>query len=104
MWAGRSRLPQAAARRYVSGEDTVRTRTLGKTGLVVSELTLGTWGLAGDAYGPVEHSDAEITIARALDLGINVVETAGIYGAGRMEELVGRVIAGRPEVIVVTIE
>ena len=80
----------------------VRTRILGKTGLVVSELSLGTWGLSGDAYGPVEISDAEITLARALEVGVNLIETADVYGAGAMEELVGRVTAGNPDVLICT--
>jgi aryl-alcohol dehydrogenase-like predicted oxidoreductase len=80
----------------------VRTRALGKTGLRVSELALGTWGLSGDAYGPVDEAVQERVVERALEMGVSVVDTADAYGGGRMERLVGRVIAGRGEIVVVT--
>jgi aryl-alcohol dehydrogenase-like predicted oxidoreductase len=80
----------------------VRTRALGKTGLRVSELALGTWGLSGDGYGPVEDAEQERVLARALEMGVNVIDTADAYGGGRMEQKVGKAIAGRGEVIVVS--
>jgi aryl-alcohol dehydrogenase-like predicted oxidoreductase len=70
----------------------VRTRPLGKTGLRVSELSLGTWGLSGDAYGPVTPEVAEETILRAVDIGFNLFDTADTYGAGKMEKLLGKVL------------
>jgi len=70
----------------------MRKRPLGKTGLIVSELALGTWGLSGDGYGPVEESVAERVIARALEMGISLFETSDAYGGGKMEALLGRVI------------
>jgi aryl-alcohol dehydrogenase-like predicted oxidoreductase len=69
---------------------------------VVSELALGTWGLSGDGYGAVEENDAEKVIARALEIGIDLVDTADAYGAGKMEALLGRVLRDRPDVRVVT--
>lgn len=63
----------------------MRTRKLGKTGLSVSELGLGTWGLSGDGYGPVADQDQDAVIDRALALGITLFETADVYGRGRME-------------------
>jgi aryl-alcohol dehydrogenase-like predicted oxidoreductase len=69
---------------------------------VASELALGTWGLSGDGYGAVSEEDAERTIARALDIGVTLVDTADAYGAGKMEALLGRVLRGKPEVRVVT--
>ncbi len=80
----------------------MRTRSLGKTGLRVSELSVGTWGLSGDAYGPVEERDQERVLKRALEMGVGLIETADAYGAGKMERLVGRAVAGRGEVCVVT--
>jgi aryl-alcohol dehydrogenase-like predicted oxidoreductase len=80
----------------------MRTRALGKTGLRVSELSLGTWGLSGDAYGPVEERDQENVLRRALEMGVGLIETADAYGAGRLEQLVGRAIAGLNEISVVT--
>ena len=74
----------------------VRPRPLGKTGLVVSELALGTWGLSGDGYGAVDPADAERTIARALDIGFTLIDTSDSYGGGAMEALLGRVLKTEP--------
>jgi aryl-alcohol dehydrogenase-like predicted oxidoreductase len=73
----------------------VRTRALGETGITISELTLGTWGLSGDAYGPVEASERDRVIDRALELGINAFETADVYGRGAMERCLGERLAGK---------
>jgi len=80
----------------------VRQRPLGKTGLVTSELALGTWGLSGEAYGPVDEADAEAVIARALDIGVTLFDTSDSYGGGRMELLLGRLCKGRDDVVIVT--
>ena len=80
----------------------MRQRALGKTGLVVSALGLGTFGVSGDGYGPVEPNDARESIERALELGVTLFETADAYGAGSMESLFGELLSKRPEAIVVT--
>jgi aryl-alcohol dehydrogenase-like predicted oxidoreductase len=77
-------------------------RPLGKTGLIVSELAIGTWGLAGETYGPVDDGDAERVVRRAIDMGFSLVDTADAYGGGRMEALVGRVLKDHPDLVVVT--
>jgi aryl-alcohol dehydrogenase-like predicted oxidoreductase len=69
--------------------------------LLVSELALGTWGLSGDGYGKVEPEEAERTILRALEIGVNLIDTSDSYGAGKTEALLGRIVAGR-DVMVVT--
>lgn len=68
----------------------MRKRKLGKTGLEVSELGLGTWGLSGDGYGPVSEEDIEATLDRAVEVGITLFDTADVYGAGRMQKLLGK--------------
>lgn len=80
----------------------MRKRPLGKTGLVVSELALGTWGLSGDGYGAVPAEEPERVLRRAVDMGFSLVDTADSYGGGRMEEVVGRVLADHPDLVVVT--
>ncbi len=80
----------------------MRKRALGKTGLYVAEMAIGTWGLSGEAYGPVAEPDAERVLRRCLEMGITLVDTADSYGGGRMERLVGRVIAKQDDVVVVT--
>jgi len=80
----------------------VRKRPLGKTGLVVSELAIGTWGLSGEPYGPVDEADAEKVLRRAVEMGFSLVDTADAYGAGRMEVLVGKVLRDHPDLVVAT--
>jgi aryl-alcohol dehydrogenase-like predicted oxidoreductase len=70
----------------------LRKRPLGKTGLLVSELALGTWGLSGDAYGAVSQDDLEATLRLALDLGINLIETSDAYGLGGVESAIGALL------------
>ncbi len=67
----------------------MRKRALGKTGLEVSELSLGTWGLSGDGYGPVTEAEQDAVIERALAFGIGLFETADSYAKGAMEKRLG---------------
>ena len=80
----------------------MRARSLGKAGPRVSELALGTWGLSGDGYGPVPEAEQEAVLRRALEMGFTLIDTADAYADGHMEELIGRAIAGRDDVVVVT--
>jgi aryl-alcohol dehydrogenase-like predicted oxidoreductase len=75
---------------------------LGKTGIRISEMSLGTWGLSGEAYGPVDEASQQRVLERALEMGISLIDTADAYGGGRMEHLIGRAVAGRRDVVVVT--
>jgi len=69
----------------------------------VTELALGTWGLSGDAYGPVSQAEAEAVVDRALELGITLFDTADCYAHGRMEQLLGdRIRKSGREVFVLT--
>lgn len=69
----------------------------------VSELALGTWGLSGEAYGTVSSAQADAVIGRALDLGINLYETADCYAEGGMERKLGeRLQAHKSQTFVVT--
>lgn len=80
----------------------MRRRTLGNTGLELSELCLGTWGLSGDGYGPVDDADQDAVIERAIALGINAFDTADSYGRGAMESRLGRLLEKHPDAIVIT--
>lgn len=77
-------------------------RPLGKTGLRVPDLALGTWGLSGDAYGSVDEATQQRVVERALEMGFQLIDTADAYGGGRMEQLLGRILADRRDVVVVT--
>ena len=67
----------------------MRKRQLGTTGVEISELSLGTWGLSGDAYGAVVDAEADRTIDAALSHGVTLFETADVYGKGAMEKKLG---------------
>jgi aryl-alcohol dehydrogenase-like predicted oxidoreductase len=67
----------------------VRKRPLGKTSLEVSELALGTWGLSGDGYGPVVFAEVDRVLDRAASSGVNLFDTADVYGRGAMEKKLG---------------
>src|SRR4030095_1385955 len=80
----------------------MRKRPLGKTGLVISELAIGTWGLSGDAYGKIEDGEAEIVLRRAIAIGMTLIDTSDAYGAGKMEQLCGKLLKDHPELVIVT--
>jgi len=69
-------------------------RPLGSGGLTVSRMGLGCMGMS-EFYGPGDEKESIRTIHRALDLGMNFLDTADIYGLGRNEELVGKAIRDR---------
>jgi aryl-alcohol dehydrogenase-like predicted oxidoreductase len=74
-------------------------RTLGRQGLVVSELGLGCMGMS-QSYGPGDDRESVATIHRALELGMTFLDTADMYGPFTNERLVGRAIAGRRDEVV----
>jgi aryl-alcohol dehydrogenase-like predicted oxidoreductase len=81
----------------------MRYRPFGRTGLNVSVVGFGCWPMAGDRYGAIEDGEAIKAIHRALDRGVNCVDTAPAYGAGHSEEVVARALEGRrQDLILVT--
>jgi aryl-alcohol dehydrogenase-like predicted oxidoreductase len=76
----------------------VETNKLGNSDMSLSPLGLGTWAIGGEQsrynWGPQDDLESTGAIRCALDLGINWIDTAPIYGSGRSEEVVGRALAG----------
>ncbi len=67
----------------------MRKRLLGRTGVEVSELALGTWGLSGDGYGAIVEAEADRVIDAALAQGVTLFDTSDVYGKGAMEKRLG---------------
>jgi len=77
-------------------------RKLGQSGMYVSAIGLGTWGIGGPPFwSQREETTSVATIQRAVDLGVNLIDTAPAYGFGLSEELVGRAIATRRDEVVI---
>ena len=76
-------------------------RPLGRTGLDVSAIGYGAWGIGGGLWVGAEDAESLRALHRAVDLGVNFVDTAYDYGQGRSEALVGQVIRERRETILV---
>ncbi|MEM1067599.1 MAG: aldo/keto reductase [Planctomycetota bacterium] len=72
-------------------------RELGNSGTSISVIGLGTWAIGGGdwkfGWGDQDDAEAIATIRRSIDLGINWIDTAAVYGFGKSEELVGRAVA-----------
>lgn len=79
----------------------MKSKRLGWTDLDLTRVGLGTWAIGGGdwrfAWGPQDDERSIATIHRALDIGINWIDTAAVYGLGHAEEIVGRAIAGMSE-------
>lgn len=76
-------------------------RRLGKTGFELSEISLGTWQVGGKWGSPFSHSNADAILNKAVDMGINFIDTADVYGEGESEKAVGRLLRSRSESIYV---
>jgi aryl-alcohol dehydrogenase-like predicted oxidoreductase len=77
------------------GDSFMQKRQLGNTGLNLTRVGLGTWAMGGPwqfGWGPQNDDDAIAAVLRALDEGINWIDTAPVYGCGHSEELVGQAL------------
>jgi aryl-alcohol dehydrogenase-like predicted oxidoreductase len=74
----------------------MRNRTLGHTGASVSEIGFGAWAIGG-SWGEQKEEESVAALHRALDLGVNFIDTAAGYGNGRSERIIGRVLKERKE-------
>jgi aryl-alcohol dehydrogenase-like predicted oxidoreductase len=78
----------------------MRYRSFGRTGWQVSEIGFGAWAIGAD-WGQVSEQDAIAALHAALDQGVNLIDTADVYGDGRSERLIAQALRGRREPICV---
>jgi aryl-alcohol dehydrogenase-like predicted oxidoreductase len=78
----------------------MKYRELGHTGWKVSEISFGAWAIGG-SWGEVDDHDSLAALHRAIDLGVNFIDTADVYGDGHSEQLIGRLLKERKETIYV---
>jgi aryl-alcohol dehydrogenase-like predicted oxidoreductase len=82
----------------------MQQRKLGYTDLHLTTVGFGAWAIGGPweyGWGPQDDDESRATIQRALDLGINWIDTAAAYGLGHSEEVVGRALKGRRDRVIV---
>jgi aryl-alcohol dehydrogenase-like predicted oxidoreductase len=75
-------------------------RALGRTGWKVSEVSFGAWAIGG-AWGRVDDSESIAALNKAIDMGVNFIDTADVYGDGHSEQLIADVLKGHRETIYV---
>jgi aryl-alcohol dehydrogenase-like predicted oxidoreductase len=78
----------------------MRCRELGRTGWKVSEISFGAWAIGG-SWGAVDDKESMAALHKAIDYGVNFIDTADVYGMGRSERLIARLKRDRKEQIVV---
>jgi len=90
----------------LKGDTIVKKRILGKNGPQLSEIGFGAWAIGGPweyGWGPVDDTESIKAIHRAIDLGINWIDTAAVYGLGHSEEVVAKALKGkRKEIFLAT--
>jgi len=83
----------------------MKYRELGKTGLKVSEIGFGAWAIGGDlhgnSYGPTDDKISTAALQRAIELGLNFLDTADVYGWGHSEELIGKCLRGKRDRVII---
>ena len=76
-------------------------RSLGRTGWDVSEMGFGAWGIGGDAWGKTDDTDAVAALHKAIELGVNFIDTADVYGNGHSEQLIAQVRKQHSEKLII---
>src|ERR1700693_4812257 len=81
-------------------KESMHYRALGRTGWKVSEISFGAWAIGG-SWGQVSDEDSMAALHKAIDCGVNFMDTADVYGGGRSERLIARLKKERKEEIIV---
>ena len=84
----------------------MKYRELGRSGLKVSELGFGTWGIGGNqngaiGYGPTDDDESIAALETAFDQGINFFDTSDLYGFGKSESLLGKAFSHRRDRVII---
>jgi aryl-alcohol dehydrogenase-like predicted oxidoreductase len=77
----------------------MHTRRLGRTGLEISEVGYGAWGIGGSQWIGAEDDESVRALRRAIELGLNFIDTALAYGQGHSERIVGQVVRDVPQTV-----
>jgi aryl-alcohol dehydrogenase-like predicted oxidoreductase len=72
------------------------TRAFGQTGMEITRLGIGAWAMGGNMWGPQDDADSVKAIRHAVDLGINWIDTAAVYGNGHSETVIGQALREMP--------
>lgn len=72
-------------------------KILGRTNLKVSRIGFGAWAIGGNMWGPQDDNDSIAALNKAIDLGVNFIDTAAAYGNGHSEKIIGNVLKTRKE-------
>src|SRR5438093_30503 len=79
---------------------TLSTRTLGRTDLHITSVGFGSWAVGGGGWafgwGPQDDAESLATMRHAIELGVNWIDTAAVYGLGHSEKLVGQLLRELP--------
>src|SRR3954451_5522083 len=76
--------------------EVMRYRKLGRTGLEISEIGYGAWGIGGKQWKGATDDESVDALKRSFELGVNFIDTALAYGDGHSEQLVGQVVKDAP--------
>src|SRR5579863_9776828 len=74
----------------------MKHRKLGRTNFDISEIGYGAWGIGGSMWIGASDRDSLAAVRRAIELGVNFIDTALVYGDGHSEELVGKAVSDAP--------
>lgn len=75
----------------------MKYKKLGKTNLNISSIGFGAWAIGGNMWGPQDDNDSIKALNKAIDLGVNFIDTAAAYGNGHSEKVIGKVLKTRSE-------
>lgn len=76
-------------------------RKLGRSNIEISAMGLGCWAIGGEGWGHVDDDESIRAIQRALELGVNFLDTADVYGLGHSERVLAQALAGRRDQVVI---